>query len=152
VKVAYLPWYTRDWRSDPKVALLSWEERSLYRDMIDLSWELGPLPDDAAAVVRALGAPDRLVESVPGILARFWTKVRAGWTNPRLERERKRTKEMIERRTDHGKKGAAARWEKDAAGNAHGNAPGNAHGIAHGNAGGMPRAPEPEPSEGSTSS
>ncbi len=146
MKVAYLPLYVRDWRSDPKVALLSWSERAVYLDMLMLSWELGPLPTDAAAVLRGIGWDGDQAEGasiVERVLKAFWRRLKGGWENPRLEAERERTEALVERRSALGKKAAASRW--DSVRHADGNASGIAVGIADGNPKRMPRAPEPEP-------
>jgi uncharacterized protein YdaU (DUF1376 family) len=151
MKVAYLPLYVRDWRSDPKVALLSWTERALYLDLLMLSWELGPLPADLPAILRAIGwdlDPTEGCAVVGRVLARFWKKAKAGWTNPRLELERERTEAMLDARSERGRRGAAGRWGKAQASST------DASSIAQAsarqcvtNAKSMARAPEPEPSE-----
>jgi uncharacterized protein YdaU (DUF1376 family) len=85
----YLPWFVRDWWTDPKVRGCSWVERSVYRDMLELSWETGALQNDPARLYRACGleAP-AAVETVKFVLSAFWSLGEAGWTNPRLEKER----------------------------------------------------------------
>jgi len=138
MKPAYLPLYVRDWRSDPKVALLSWEERMLYLDMLMLSWEHGPLPDDPARILRALGAPHP-PELVLALFGSLWSRVDAGWVSPRLERERARTEAAISSNAKRTEAASRARWIRD------GQRDGQRDVHPHGYRNDHPRAPEPEP-------
>lgn len=149
VKAAYLPLYVRDWRSDARVALLDWERRALYLDLLLLSWELGPLPDNPTALARTIGYPGG-PGPVEELLRDFFDKGDAGWTNPRLEYEREKVRELMDQRRAAGSKGASARWQTHSKGNAvangggNGGANGKRNAIANGKT--MARAPEPEPS------
>lgn len=131
-KLAYLPLYVRDWRSDPQVQLLPWDARMLYLDMLLLSWELGPLPDDADGILRALGCP-AVNRTVTDLLLRFFVRNVSGWTNARLEEVRVASVRKVKHLQRISRKGVAARRR----------------GQPHGQPSGQPRAPEPEP-EGST--
>ena len=108
MKAAYLPLYVRDWRSDPKVAFLEWSERALYLDMLMLSWELGPLPNDARKILRALGAP-HAEDAVMSLLRTFFEHSEEGWTNPRLEAERDRTERLVAANAARGRRSVRSR-------------------------------------------
>jgi uncharacterized protein YdaU (DUF1376 family) len=136
VKAAYMPLYVRDWRSDARVALLDWERRALYLDLLMLSWELGPLPHNPTALARTIGYPGGSA-AVEELLAEFFERGEHGWTNPRLEIEREKLRELLERRSRSGAKGAEARWQTHCDRNA------TANGKQHGKP--MARAPEPDP-------
>ena len=86
-RLAYLPLFVRDFLSDPKVLLLDWDETAIYLRLLMLSWELGPLPDDPGRLSRAIdwGGPPGPVLTV---LESCWVRSDAGWTSPRLEKER----------------------------------------------------------------
>lgn len=118
MKVAYLPLYVRDWRSDPQVAFLEWAERALYLDMLMLSWELGPLPNDARKILRALGAP-HAEDAVMSILRTFFSQSDHGWTNPRLESERARTEKLVAANSARGRRSGRVRRRKSLASDSH---------------------------------
>lgn len=102
-----LPWYRwfpTDFAGDARVRLMSTHARAAYRDLLDLSWEIGPLK-----------APQEALKSL-GWSAKCWVEIspcwrfdrkRKGWVQPRLEAERKNA----EKRSQKGRDAAAKRWE-----------------------------------------
>lgn len=107
--IAY-QWYPGDWASDGLVRTLSFEERGLYREMLDVQWTDGDLPADDARCARAFGLP---VDEFTRIFAAFAEKFEADgdrrWDR-RMRREQDSYSEYRERRTAAGKRGAASRW------------------------------------------
>lgn len=102
----WYPWYPQDFRGDPKVALLNWRARAAYRELLDLSWGVGPIPDPVAAL-RAVGIPARLWDAVRPC----WTEGPDGWVQKRLEIERNLADQRIERARAAGKASARRRAE-----------------------------------------
>jgi len=77
-------WYVKDWRSSRKVQLMTFQQRGMYREMLDEQWEEFSLPD----------SPDEVAELLGGPIAdwrRHWPKLRACFTvleDGRLQNER----------------------------------------------------------------
>jgi len=82
-------WYVKDWRSSRKVQLMTYQQRGMYREMLDEQWEEFSLPDSPHAVAALLGGH-------AGIWEKEWKTLRACFTlisegriqNKRLEKER----------------------------------------------------------------
>lgn len=94
-------WWPTDFAGDPRVRLMGWEARAAYRELLDLSWGVGPLPDPEGSL-EALGLPRELWRSV----APCWTKTPSGWVQGRLERER----ELARKRATSARNAAGSRW------------------------------------------
>jgi uncharacterized protein YdaU (DUF1376 family) len=113
VKKAYLPLYVRDFLSDPLVVGMPFKERAAYLFMLMLSWEVGPLPDDPARIARMIGLArtpdDSTTHAVCALLQDCFEKGPAGWTNPRLERERVRVDEILVEARERTRKARAAK-------------------------------------------
>lgn len=104
-KLAYLPFFVRDFWSDAGVIALPWIRRAIYTAMLHASWEYGPLPDDPAAIGRLIAWDGDELEgfdarpAIAAILRDFWERDADGaWKNPRLERERTRAVSIVSRR------------------------------------------------------
>lgn len=106
MSLPWFRWFPSDFAGDIKVRLMRFEARAAYRELLDVAWELGPLPDPAA-ILRALGIPEELWEEVRGC----WQQTEAGWINSRLEEER----EQSETRHARASKASAAASRKKAA-------------------------------------
>lgn len=44
------PWYIADWRQNESVLSLTTEQRGAYRDLLDMCWDMGSLPNDSEAL------------------------------------------------------------------------------------------------------
>lgn len=103
----WYPWYPQDFRGDPHVAFMDWKARAALRELLDLSWGVGPIPDPEAAL-RAVGVPAKLWETVRPC----WTETTEGWVQKRLEVERHLADERIEKASNAGRASARARAER----------------------------------------
>lgn len=81
-----MPWYpdqfaasTRHW---------TWEERALYRDMLDLQWQLGVLPDDEKRLSSAIRLHLRRFRRLWKRVGEKFDPVEGGLQNYRLEQHR----------------------------------------------------------------
>jgi uncharacterized protein YdaU (DUF1376 family) len=107
--IAY-QWYPGDWASDGLVRTLSFEERGLYREMLDVQWTDGSLPADDARCARAFGLPvDEFTRIYAAFAEKFESDGERRWDR-RMRREQDSYSEYRERATAAGKRGAQSRW------------------------------------------
>lgn len=109
VAIAY-QWYPGDWASDGLVRTLSFEERGLYREMLDVQWTDGDLPADDTRCARAFGLT---VEEFQRIFAAFsekWQERRGRRFDRRMRREQDSYAEFKANKKAAGRKGAEKRW------------------------------------------
>lgn len=109
----YLRWYVTDYRASRNANRLTWQERGLYRELLDECWVEGCIPDD----------PPRLAEIARcplGVMAEAWPNIKplfaeCDWgdgmylTSRRLEIERSEEDRRRVAMSQGGKKGAATR-------------------------------------------
>lgn len=100
----YFKFYPGDWTIG--VVGLTLAERGAYVSFLAWSWEHGPLPLDDGHRARLLGVGVEEMEGLWPALEPFWRQGARGFTNKRLEDERKRAK----KRTKKAQESAAARW------------------------------------------
>jgi uncharacterized protein YdaU (DUF1376 family) len=92
------------------VRLMTLEQRGAYHEMLCVSWQIGPLPDDHALLSRLLGIDIETFERVwvyP--LSVCWKKTKLGMVNERLEKERKWAEARQEKARKAGLASALAR-------------------------------------------
>jgi len=116
-------WYPRDFLSDALVAAMTLEQEGCYRRLLDVAWLEGGLPGDPDLLWRLAKAPSRAYferKLWPIISRKFRYKtvqvrtcgkvIRTGtWSNPRLERERAKQKNLSSVR----QLAAEWRWHKE---------------------------------------
>jgi uncharacterized protein YdaU (DUF1376 family) len=109
----YLRWYVTDYRASRRVQRLTWQERGIYRELLDECWVEGCIPDD----------PEKLAEIADcpvGVMAEAWPKIKALFrpvdgldgmylTSPRLEAERSEDDAFRVTRANAGRKGGLAK-------------------------------------------
>lgn len=102
-KLAYYPWYVREFNADPPVQTMSPMEEFCYRRLLDYQWLNGSIPEDPKSLARICkNIPLRQMARAWAVLAPQFPEGR----NRRLERERRKVEERIE----HAQKAADARW------------------------------------------
>jgi uncharacterized protein YdaU (DUF1376 family) len=95
-------------------AHLTAEEFGAYERLRRHYWQHGMLPDDDARLMRVTGVdPDRWEAVRSGICSLF----EDGWRLPRLDEERTKAADKREIAIGRAKKGADARWKKNASSN-----------------------------------
>lgn len=108
------PWfafYASDWLSSRSVLLMTPEQRGGYIQLLCHAWlsEDCGLSNDPGDLAVLSGLNGRWEECSPRILACF--EIRSGRLfNPRLLKEKKAILEIVESRSQAGKKGAHKRW------------------------------------------
>lgn len=65
----YLRWYVTDYRASRRVQRLSWQERGIYRELLDECWIEGSVPDDIDRLAEIAGCPT-------GVMAEAWKNLR----------------------------------------------------------------------------
>jgi uncharacterized protein YdaU (DUF1376 family) len=84
-------WYPRDYMSDEAVALMSYEQRGIYRDLLDRQWLEGSIPADLSQLAAILRIPVSRFEKLwPQVSAKFKPAGEGRLVNTRMEREREK--------------------------------------------------------------
>ena len=106
------PWYFQDWRSSRTRAKMTLEEQGLFRNILDILYEDGSIPDDPGQVQSLIGAKDKEFN-------RAWPRVRAalievpgGLTHPRVQVELPGLIRLAALRSGKARLGADARWNR----------------------------------------
>jgi len=86
----WFPWYPGDFAGDAKVRLMSPLARMVYRELIDLSWDLGPIPDPIRAIEATgiVAHSNQTADRIWSDIEPCWQQNGSGWVNVRLERHR----------------------------------------------------------------
>ena len=105
-KLAYYPWYPRDFNSDGPVVGMSLEEEGAYRRLLDYQWLNGTIPLDMARLAK-------VCKNIPvARMKRIWEAIGGQFTdgqNGRLERERT----YVLGKSAQAAAAANLRWEKE---------------------------------------
>ena len=104
MSLPWFSWYPSDFRGSPHVALMSFAARGAYRELLDVSWGVGPIKDPRKAIKLLGGSPALWDEIAP-----CWTEGPDGWTQERLEVERELALQRTEKASKAGKASARAR-------------------------------------------
>jgi len=104
-------WYPADWLSDMRVRLLPWAAKGLYVDLLCYCWREGYIPADSTAIAQLCGCHD--LAMIEQCLELFCvTDDPTKLNHKRLEKERVKQNDHRNERSESGKKGAKARWNK----------------------------------------
>lgn len=109
----YLRWYVTDYRASRNANRLTWQERGLYRELLDECWIEGCIPDDLPRLAEIARCP-------LGVMAEAWPNMRPLFieleygdgmylTSRRLEIERSEEDRRRVAMSNGGRKGAATR-------------------------------------------
>lgn len=107
------PWYITDWRESEAVATMTYEQRGLYRELLDLCWREGSLPNDEAILRRlTFGDSDEFQRCWPAVRRQFEERDGRLW-NRKVDEKRPEVLDAKERFSNAGKSRAAkAKREK----------------------------------------
>jgi uncharacterized protein YdaU (DUF1376 family) len=106
--------YVKDWLSGTR--RLSLAAKGAYIDLLAWSWENGPLPRGAKAIAREIGADASEFRRLWKELRRHWIFGPHGYTNGRLESERRKFKAFRKIQSEKGKASAEARLNRGSTG------------------------------------
>lgn len=107
----FLPWVPRDFRATTQLWPLV--PKAAYRELLDLQWEVGGLPDDEQVLRGCVGASPKEWKLAWSFLAQKFPVCDDGLRrNPRLERHRQDALERRQRFQARSEKGNRARWNR----------------------------------------
>tara|TARA_R110002110_G_scaffold119373_4_gene293895 strand:+ start:1937 stop:2935 length:999 start_codon:yes stop_codon:yes gene_type:complete len=103
--------YAGDFLSDMNVRLMSMAQRGMYTTLLLHEWIEGSLPTDIQQLMRLCDNHPEFDSDWSAIKHCFYEKDGRNY-NKRLEKERSKMNEYRDRKSNSGKMGAKARWEK----------------------------------------
>lgn len=108
--------YASDFRADPKVLTMDFEQRGVYIWLLTIAWDDDGIPADTGTLARLCGLSKRKFEALWQGIENCWVRAGDKFVNPRMERVRSEQRAHADARSQAGKAGAAARWgQTDAA-------------------------------------
>lgn len=106
-------WHVPDARSDEVYMLMTYEQRGVYRELLDQQWVEGSLPANPQHLAGLLRMPVARFEKLwPLISGKFRARDDGRLINDRLESYRCELDEFVKIRAKNGSKGAEARWRR----------------------------------------
>lgn len=103
--------YPKDILTDGKYLMMSWEQRGIYRHLIDLQWLGGSLPENPVDIAKMIAYPEK------EFLVSIWQNLEEAFPlnngkrmNPKLELIRKKLNSFKKNQSKSGKEGALRRW------------------------------------------
>jgi hypothetical protein len=105
--------YPADWLSDMQVRLLPWASRGLYMDLICYCWREGWIPSDGSAIAQLCGCHDLAIIEPCLLLFQPHPEDPSKLVHKRLIEEKNQQDNHRKERSESGKRGAKARWNKD---------------------------------------
>jgi uncharacterized protein YdaU (DUF1376 family) len=107
--------YARDWLAGTR--RLSAAARGVYVDLLAWSWINGPVPRTVAEIAKIASTNERETRAIWEKLRRHhFTKCRSGYCNPRLERERAKSKAFNQLQAEKARRSWASRRSRGNAG------------------------------------
>jgi uncharacterized protein YdaU (DUF1376 family) len=104
-------WFWTDRWTGSSAFLLSLEARGLYREMLTQAWRRGArLPADPEQIRRAVGATAEEWARCWPLVQRYWRQDGDDLVNDTQLAVYRESQEQLARSSDHGRKGAIARW------------------------------------------
>lgn len=129
----WMPLYIAEYLGD--TMHLTTRQHGAYLLLIMAYWRsASPLPNNERQLAAICKMHPSEWEEDRDTLAGFFETDETGWHHKRIDIELANALDNVQKASEKGRAGAAARWQKDAAGNATGNATGNAQGNSTGNA------------------
>jgi uncharacterized protein YdaU (DUF1376 family) len=108
----YFPWYYKDWLTSPDRFEMTYEQRGVYRDLLDYSWDQRGLPVNTETIRQMLGLDKRRFALIwPGVAPHFYEEG-GRLFNGKQERVRAEADAFKQSRSNAGKAGNAARWNR----------------------------------------
>lgn len=114
-KAPAFQFYAADFLADEKVMLMSIAARGIYITLLAVQWREGSIPVNPLLMAKLCGCDSSAIESHWHEVADCFTVCdfdAARMVNPRLEEQREKLTVFKENRSQAGKMGAKARWNK----------------------------------------
>lgn len=107
------PWYFRDWRASNQRALMTLEERGLYREILDLCYQEGSLPNDEDEIrMLASSSEKEFKRSWPKVRATLFDTGKGRLTHPRVAEILPDLVRLRESRQKSAMNAVRKRWER----------------------------------------
>ena len=105
-------WYPGDAAADARYRAMSYEQRGIYRELLDLQWMNGPLSGDTKRLAKVLGVTHaRFRKAWDGGVSDCFLEQKDGtFVNERLAREFERLQNQKAKAAANGRRGAISRW------------------------------------------
>jgi uncharacterized protein YdaU (DUF1376 family) len=104
-------WNVQDARSDEVFLLMTYEQRGIYRELLDQQWLEGSIPADPSSLAKILRiSPAKFQKVWPLISSKFRPRSDSRLVNDRLEVYRRGLDEFVKNQAEKGAIGAAKRW------------------------------------------
>jgi uncharacterized protein YdaU (DUF1376 family) len=104
-----MPWYVKDWLASEDRHGMTYEERGVYRDLIDQSWLDHGLPSDRNTLMRMLGLAGRKFALIWGTIGKHFEERDGRLYNAKQERVRAEMDAYREERRQAGSRGGKSR-------------------------------------------
>jgi len=104
--------YPMDYLSDENVVLMTLEQQGAYMRLMSHCWLEGSIPADLPSLARLCRVPDGDMERIWPGLKKCFKMTGARQTHPRLDLERRKQDAHRLAKSDAGKAGAKAKWQK----------------------------------------
>jgi uncharacterized protein YdaU (DUF1376 family) len=110
----YFPWYFKDWLTSPDRFSMSYEQRGIYRDLLDFAWDQRGLSTDLEHVRAMLGLDKRRFQLAWDKLKVHFTERDGRLYNEKQERVRFDMDTFRESKREAGRRGGKTRAERQA--------------------------------------
>ena len=104
--------YPRDWLASSAVTRMTPEQRGCYIQLLSYCWLDGSLPTDDADLAQLAGCGQPRWQRIGALVRQQFTERDGRLYQARLDSERSKQAEYRSGATEHGRKGARARWNK----------------------------------------
>lgn len=112
MKPPAFPFYVKDWLTGTR--RLSVAGKGVYIDLLAWSWDNGPIPVRVAEIASIVGASVAETRRIWGQLrAGYFRKCGRGYVNPRLERERAKSKAFAKLQAEKGRQSGVVRANRN---------------------------------------
>lgn len=101
-----MPWYPDQFAAS--TVAWTWLERSLYRCLLDVQWQLGSLPTEPARISLCVGFPEEEFKRAWSTVSKKFVKVHGKLINKRLEYHRLKALERKDKAASSGSSGGKA--------------------------------------------
>jgi uncharacterized protein YdaU (DUF1376 family) len=98
-----MPWYPDQFAA--ATVTFCFNERSLYRALLDMQWAIGPLPNDPIRLANAVGMSLPEFELAWPVVSKKFDETRGGLVNKRLEYHRSASLSLKQKRAAAGRNG-----------------------------------------------
>lgn len=107
----WMPLYIGDYLAD--TMHLNAEQHGAYMMLIMHYWKTGPLPDNQDLLRQIAKCPEHSWSNAWAIIQPFFRHESGRWHHVRIDKEKEAAKKRSEAAAEKGRKGAAAKWQKD---------------------------------------